>query len=133
MKEMTAKTQTWIRKGVLAALIVAAAALWWTEGRQVPSAKILPTPAPTVKKTERIKRETAYEQDVAALQKILESGAADAATQEMAAAELQRSCGIRVCSVVTRDDIIRAMENGVIGGVEHLAAMNEYRRSYGGM
>ncbi|MBQ8352514.1 MAG: orotate phosphoribosyltransferase [Clostridia bacterium] len=39
--------------------------------------------------------------------------------------------GIDVYSVVTMNDIIEAIEQGVIGGKEHLAAMYEYRKQYG--
>lgn len=39
--------------------------------------------------------------------------------------------GIPVYSIVTINDIIRAMEDGVIGGSGHLAAMRAYRAQYG--
>ncbi|MBO5334741.1 MAG: orotate phosphoribosyltransferase [Clostridia bacterium] len=39
--------------------------------------------------------------------------------------------GIDVYSVVTMNDIIEAIEQGVIDGKEHLAAMYEYRKQYG--
>ena len=79
----------WLRRGLLAALTLAAGLLWWTEGRQMPAQDEPPlvTPAPT-NQEERLKRETAYDRDVAALQAILESGSADTATQEMAAQKL---------------------------------------------
>ena len=80
--------QTWFRRGLLAALAAAAVFLWYTEGADAPKQPIAATPAPTVQRSERIRREDAYEQDVAALQKMLESGAADAATQELAAQKL---------------------------------------------
>lgn len=48
-----------------------------------------------------------------------------------AVAEAKREFGIDVYSVVTMDDIISAIENGVIDGKEHLAAMYEYRAKYG--
>lgn len=48
-----------------------------------------------------------------------------------AVAEAKREFGIDVYSVVTMDDIISAIENGVIDGKEHLAAMYEYRATYG--
>jgi len=80
----------WLRRGLLAALTLAAGLLWWTEGRQMSAQDEPPlvTPAPTNRQEERLKRETAYDRDVAALQAILESGSADAATQEMAAQKL---------------------------------------------
>ena len=39
--------------------------------------------------------------------------------------------GIDVYSVVNMNDIIEAIEQGVIEGKEHLPAMNEYRNTYG--
>ena len=39
--------------------------------------------------------------------------------------------GIRVYSIVTMQDIIDAIEQGVIDGKEHLAAMKAYRAQYG--
>ena len=39
--------------------------------------------------------------------------------------------GIRVYSIVTMEDIISAIEEGVIGGREYLAAMKAYRAEYG--
>ncbi len=48
-----------------------------------------------------------------------------------AVAEAKREFGIDVYSVVTMDDIIEAIENGVIDGKEHLSAMYEYRKVYG--
>ena len=50
----------------------------------------------------------------------------------MAARELEKSCGIRVCAVVTAADILRAVETGVIGGAEHLPALREHLQRYGG-
>ena len=80
----------WLRRGFLAALVLAAAALWWMEGRQQAGQDIQPsaTPVPTAYMDERLKRETAYERDVAALQALLESGAAGEATRAQAAQKL---------------------------------------------
>lgn len=46
--------------------------------------------------------------------------------------EIQEEFGVRVYSTVTVDDIICALENGVIAGSEHLKAMKEYREQYRG-
>jgi len=46
--------------------------------------------------------------------------------------EIQQRYGVRIHSVVTLDDIIRALENGVIAGTEHLPALVQYRNQYGG-
>ena len=43
----------------------------------------------------------------------------------------KKDFGIDVYSVVTMDDIISAIENGVIEGKDHLEAMYAYRETYG--
>lgn len=45
--------------------------------------------------------------------------------------EVGREFGIKVYPIVTINDIIEAIENGVIEGKEHLGAMREYRKQYG--
>lgn len=53
-------------------------------------------------------------------------------TSELSAvSEAKKEFGIDVYSVVTMDDIIAAIENGVVDGKEHLAAMYAYREKYG--
>ncbi len=53
-------------------------------------------------------------------------------TSELSAvAEAKKEFGIDVYSVVTMDDIIEAIETGVIDGKEHLPAMYSYRNTYG--
>lgn len=47
--------------------------------------------------------------------------------------EAKKEFGIDVYSVVTMDDIISAIENGVIDGKEHLPSMYAYRAQYGAM
>ncbi len=42
-----------------------------------------------------------------------------------------RDFGVPVYSIVNMNDIIAAVENGIIGGSEHLSAMKEYRAAYG--
>lgn len=82
--------QAWFRRGLLAVLALAAGILWMIEGRKEPLQQLSPalSPAPTVQHDERLKRETAYDRDVTALQALLESASADTATQEMAAQKL---------------------------------------------
>ena len=48
-----------------------------------------------------------------------------------AVAEAKKEFGVDVYSVVTMDDIIQAIEKGVIEGKEHLSAMYAYRELYG--
>ena len=48
-----------------------------------------------------------------------------------AVAEVKKEFGIDVYSVVTIDDIISAIEDGVVDGKEHLSAMYKYRNTYG--
>ena len=48
-----------------------------------------------------------------------------------AVAEAKKEFGIDVYSVVTMDDIISAIEDGVVDGKEHLSAMYKYRNTYG--
>ncbi len=45
--------------------------------------------------------------------------------------EVYRDFGIKVYSIVTMQDIIDAIEDGVIEGKEYLTAMKEYRAVYG--
>ena len=48
-----------------------------------------------------------------------------------AVAQAKKEFGIDVYSVVTMDDIIEAIEQGVIDGKEHLPKMYNYRNTYG--
>ena len=48
-----------------------------------------------------------------------------------AVSEAKKEFGIDVYSVVTMDDIIAAIEEGVVDGKEHLPAMYAYRETYG--
>ena len=45
--------------------------------------------------------------------------------------EVYREFGVKVYSIVTINDIIKAIEDGVIEGKEHLEAMKAYRAQYG--
>ena len=51
--------------------------------------------------------------------------------EKSAVQEFEEEFGIKVHSVVTMDDIISAIENGVVEGKEHLEAMKKYRETYG--
>lgn len=94
------RTATWLRRGLLAALIAAAAALAWLRlpalmpsdalpDAPEPSASLSQTPTPAVTQ-ERTAREAAYDKDVAALTALLDSGAADEDTRAQAAARLDQ-------------------------------------------
>ena len=48
-----------------------------------------------------------------------------------AVSEAKKEFGIDVYSVVTMNDIIQAIEEGVVDGKEHLEAMYAYRKAYG--
>ena len=48
-----------------------------------------------------------------------------------AVSEAKKEFGIDVYSVVTMNDIIDALEKGVVDGTEHLPAMYKYRETYG--
>lgn len=92
------RTFTWLRRGLLAALIAAAAALAWLRlpapaplDAPEPDASVSAgqTPAPAATQ-ERTAREAAYDKDVAALTALLDSGAADEETRAQAAARLDQ-------------------------------------------
>jgi len=45
--------------------------------------------------------------------------------------EIERMYGVKIHAIVTVDDIIQALENGIIGGVEYLDSIRHYREEYG--
>ena len=46
--------------------------------------------------------------------------------------EIERNLHVKIFSIVTLDDIIHALEKGVIAGTEYLIPMKQYRAEYGG-
>jgi hypothetical protein len=52
-------------------------------------------------------------------------------SEKSAVRQAKEEYGVDVYSVVTMNDIILAIEEGVIDGKEHLPAMYEYRATYG--
>lgn len=46
--------------------------------------------------------------------------------------EIERIHDVKVHAIVTLDDVIRAVENGIVGGMEHLDAIKRYREEFGG-
>lgn len=49
-----------------------------------------------------------------------------------ASQEIEKEFGIKIFSIVTIEDIILAMEKGVIAGTEYLDALRRYQEEYGG-
>lgn len=45
--------------------------------------------------------------------------------------EIEMAYGVRIHAIVTLDDIIRAVENGIVGGSDILDAVKKYRDKYG--
>lgn len=137
MKKETdkARRQAAGRAVLLVLLVAAAALLWWTEGRQdaVRETEILPSPSPLPAQDERLKRETAYDRDVAALQALLESGAADEATQQMAARKLsalieehQHEIGLETALLEAGyENAVVLMQNGAVTVLLPEAALSE--------
>ena len=52
-------------------------------------------------------------------------------SEKSAVRQAREEFGVNVYSVVTMNDIIEAIEEGIIDGKEHLPAMYEYRKTYG--
>jgi len=46
--------------------------------------------------------------------------------------EIEKMNRVKIHSIVTLDDIIHAMEHGIVGGTEYLDAIRRYRERYGG-
>lgn len=46
--------------------------------------------------------------------------------------EIEKMHDVKIHSIVNLDDIIHAVENGIIGGIEYLTAIKQYREEYGG-
>lgn len=80
--------RVWIRRGVLTALAITIGMMVCQRVSQTPPSA--PAPQPTQTADERTLREIAYDKDVQALEKLLQSGAADADTQQAAARRLER-------------------------------------------
>ena len=45
--------------------------------------------------------------------------------------EIERMYDVKIHAIVTLDDVIRALEKGIIGGTDYLTAMKQYRKEYG--
>lgn len=46
--------------------------------------------------------------------------------------EIEKTFDVKIHAIVTLNDVIRAVENGIVGGMEHLEAIKRYREKYGG-
>ena len=55
-----------------------------------------------------------------------------AASRASARYEIEKLHDVKIHSIVTLDDIIHAIENGVIGGTEYLSAIKQYKEEYSG-
>lgn len=45
--------------------------------------------------------------------------------------EIEKSYGVKIHAIVTLSDIIRAVENGIVGGSQHMDALKRYQEKYG--
>lgn len=52
-------------------------------------------------------------------------------SNKTAVQEVHDEFGVNVYSIVTINDIIEALENGVVAGAEYVGKMKEYRKTYG--
>ncbi|MBE5802227.1 MAG: orotate phosphoribosyltransferase [Clostridiales bacterium] len=48
-----------------------------------------------------------------------------------ARSQIEKAFGVKIHAIATLDDIIRAMEKGIIGGADYLDAVKRYREVYG--
>ena len=100
----------WLRRGILVMLLLSAGVLIWM--RQVPPSRLetVETPSPTHRepRQERSIREAAYERDLSALEKLLESGAADVQTQAQAAQRLERMTQEHQCEIAIEEALMQA-------------------------
>lgn len=46
--------------------------------------------------------------------------------------ETEEACGVRIHAIVTLEDIINALEKGIIAGAEYLSDIRRYKETYGG-
>lgn len=46
--------------------------------------------------------------------------------------EIEKTFDVKIHAIVTLDDIIRAVENGIVGGMDYLDAIKRYREKYRG-
>jgi orotate phosphoribosyltransferase len=46
--------------------------------------------------------------------------------------ETEEACGVRIHAIVTLEDIINALEKGIIASTEYLSDIRRYKETYGG-
>lgn len=82
----------WLRRGILLMLLISAGMMiWMQQNAAVENApSVTAQPVQTAPRDERSVREAAYAKDLAALEKLLESDAADEQTRTQAARRIQR-------------------------------------------
>lgn len=96
MKKTTQKTPrsrgAWLRLGTLIFLISLSLAMLYQPGfkEAPPAPSSTPVPSALAVQEERSLREQAYDKDIASLERLLQSGAADADTQTQAAQRMER-------------------------------------------
>ena len=100
----------WFRRGILAALLITAGTMIWMQRATVAPLEpvVSPAPASTVRKDERSLREIAYAKDLAALETLLQSGAADPDTQAQAAQRLTRMTAEHQCELALEEALHQA-------------------------
>ena len=54
-----------------------------------------------------------------------------AGLSQSARQEIEKAYGIKIHAIVTLNDIIRAVENGIVGGSQHIDTLKRYQEKYG--
>ena len=85
----------WLRLGALLCLVLLGGGMLYQRRSVSPAPLSSPAPMPTQMSAaeERTRRETAYDRDIASLERLLQSGAADQDTQRQAAQRMERMIG----------------------------------------
>lgn len=109
-KQKNPAVSRWLRRGILLALLCAAGVMLWMRQEMPEGEEPIPTPQPAQvhKPSERDIREAAYDKDIAALEKLLQSGAADAQTQTQAAQRMERMVEEHQCETAIEEALKRA-------------------------
>ena len=100
----------WLRRGILLVLLISAGVMVWMQQDVLVETEpdATPQPVPTAPRDERSVREKAYEQDLAALEKLLESDAVDEETRKQAAQRIQRMAEEHQCELALEEAMLQA-------------------------